>query len=156
MEIRQATEEDLPAIVDLWWEMQSSHNSYDQKFSETKSEDRCRELAMIYFSKMVNEEDHLILVAGDFGKVIGLVHMEIAMKPPVLRLERFASIREVVVAESHRRRGTFGQLLNYGWAYLRRRDIRLVEAMVDVGNPAIRAYERQGFIPRQQLMIAWV
>jgi hypothetical protein len=61
MEIWKATENDLPGMVDLWWEMQSSQDDYDLQFYKTKSENECRDLARTYFSMMISDKDHLIL-----------------------------------------------------------------------------------------------
>jgi GNAT superfamily N-acetyltransferase len=156
MEISKATENDLPAMVDLWWEMQSSHNHYDPQFYKTKSESECRILAQTYFSIMLADKTHLILLANDAEKTVGMIHIQIGIKPPVFSLERFASIREVVIAKPYRNRGIFKLLLNHSKDLLRLENINLLEVTVDISNPAAETYKHNGFIAREQLMINWI
>jgi ribosomal protein S18 acetylase RimI-like enzyme len=156
MEVLKATESDLPRIVDLWWEMQSSHNEYDPRFYKTKSESECRNLARTYFSIMIADKDHLILLANEGGKTVGMIHLQISIKPPVYSLERYASIREAVVSKPYRNRGIFRLLLNHAKDLLRLEKISLLEVGVDVSNPASDVYKRAGFTTREQLMINWI
>lgn len=156
MEICKATERDLPGMVDLWWEMQSSHDEYDPQFYKTKSERECRDMARTYFSRMISDKNHLILLASESGKTVGMIHIQIGIKPPVYSLERFASILEVVVAKFYRNRGIFRMLLNQTRDILRLEKINLLEASVDISNPATEAYKHVGFTAREQLMIHWI
>jgi ribosomal protein S18 acetylase RimI-like enzyme len=156
MQISKATENDLAGMVDLWWEMQSSHDDYDLRFYKTKTENECRDLARTYFSIMISDNNHLILLASESGKTVGMIHIQLGVKPPIYTLERFGSIQEVVVAKACRSRGIFRMLFNHAKDLLRLEKINLFEALVDVSNPATEAYEHIGFTVRQQLMIHWI
>lgn len=153
MEIRKATKRDLSGIVDLWWEMQSSHDAYDLKFYRTKSEVECRELAKIYFAELLGDENHLVFVAAEGKKSIGMIHIEILAKPPIFHTRRYASIRETAVTQSKRNQGIFKWLLNHAIDELRAQRIGLIELFVDKDNPAVEVYKRLGFTVRQELMI---
>lgn len=155
MDVRKASPKDLSQLVDLWWEMQSLHSDYDSRFYQVKSEEECRKVARIYYETMLCDNRHTILVAVQSGKVIGMIHLEKKEKPPIYSVQRFAEIQEVIVSGPYRRKGVFNVLWSQAEKDLRDQGFHLIEALVEVVNPAIKAYEKQGFMARQALMIKW-
>ena len=155
MKIWEATEIDLTQMIDIWWEMQSSHDNYDPKYYQTRSENECRGLARKYFKEFLLDKNHLFLVAGVSEKIVGMIHLQILIKPPVYRAQRYALIQDVVVTQSYQNRGIFKALLDHAKDRLRLENINLMELLVDENNPAVKAYGQVGFTTRQRLMIKW-
>lgn len=153
MDIWEATETDLFQMVDLWWEMQSTHDNYDLNYYHTKTEYECRELAKRYFKEFLYDKNHFFLVAGESKKIVGMIHLQMLIKPPIYETQRYALIQDVVVTKSYRNRGIFKALLNHAKDRLRSEKINLVELFVDINNPAVEVYKKMGFKTRQQLMV---
>jgi len=156
VKIRDAAERHLLGMVDLWWDMQSSHYDYNERFYQTKSEKECRKLAREYFKKLLHDKNHLVLVAEELRRTVGLIHVELLAMPPVYTIERYAIIREAVITKSSRRLGIFKALFNHVEERLKSNNINLINLFVDINNPATKAYEQLGFTTRQKLMTKWI
>lgn len=154
MKIRLATVKDLQDIVNLWWEMQSYHFKYDLIFYGTKAERISKKYTSEYFKFALVNENHIIILAEEDQKVIGLLHCEISQRPPIFKDGKKANIVEVSVTEHYRGRGIFQQMFNYLKNELQRQNILFCTLQVDKDNfYGIKAYEKCNFQERQKFMI---
>ena len=156
IEHRAATEPDLPAIIDLWWEMQSGHEAYEPRFYGTRSRQVCRAGCESYFRRLLGDPDCLFLVAIHEGQVVGFIVAHLSKRPPPYAIDRRMVVEVTATRADHRRRGVFRGLLETAMVRAKAQGISLVSLSVDCDNPAMAAYLRSGFSPRQVTMTRWL
>ena len=153
---RAAAEPDLPAIIDLWWDMQSGHQAYDANFYKTRSPQGCRAGCESYFQRLLTAPDCIFLVATSDARVVGFMIAHLSKRPPPYELDQQLAIEVTATRADHRRQGIFRGLLDAAIAQARLAGIGLVTLSVDCDNPALAAYLRAGFSPRQVTMTRWL
>lgn len=101
------------------------------------------------FEQLLDNDDGLVLLAWDDAEPVGLVMAYAATASSTRQPVRYAVLRSMYVAASHRRRGVGGLLVDrfVQWA----RSIDCVEAQVNhyvENEPAGALYGAHGFEPR--------
>ncbi len=93
----------------------------------------------VMFLDRMGQPDHLIVVARDEGRVIGMVTACLQPAPVFLRKPR-ALIENLVVAPERRREGIGRQLVRAAIDWSERKKVAYVELMVAMANEAGREF----------------
>ena len=110
MRIRNARKSDLPQMVDLWWEMHTSHYKYDRPYYKLRDRKIARRNTENHFSDIIDSHDSIFLVADDNGIVAGYLCAHVQNRPPVFEPSKRVLIDTTVVREDYRGKGIFTKL----------------------------------------------
>ncbi len=153
---REAHESDINELVDLWWLMQESHDSYDSRFYSNLGQKDCKKLSSQYFADLLKKETCMIFVASMSGKIVGLIMAHFQSRPPVYTIKQEVEVELAIVHPEHRENGIFRNLLKLIEQKAKLNGINLISLTVDSDNTAKFAYEATGFGNRQDKMIKWI
>jgi GNAT superfamily N-acetyltransferase len=142
---RPATDSDLDAMFELWWEMQTSHTEYDALWYGPKPKEECRPLCLNRFRKFLADDTVIVLLAVLCDQPVGMLIGHIVGRPPVLTEIKVFAINNVVVTEAHRRKGVLRGMMDAVTAEVRTKGVKAIKFSVHSDNPARAAYERLGF-----------
>ena len=105
------------------------------------------------FERHLADPDQALFLAEVDGAVVGLVRVQALERlevpdVPALTPRRYAMVQELVVAQTHQRRGIATRLMTEAHRWARDRGLTQVELSVyDFNHPALRLYEKLGFTP---------
>ena len=143
MEIAEAHERDIDAILELWGDLAAFHARLDPAFAPSAG---WRAAYQGYLSTLLDREDARVLVASEKGKVVGYAVGRITMLPPFFAERRRGFIQDVYTHEGYRRQGIARRLVQELLQWLREEEIATVELTVASTNvDAIRLWESLGF-----------
>lgn len=135
--IREATVQDLPAILDLWCEFMDLHADLDEHFRRAEDgTDRFR----IYLESRIEEKDSQLLVADIKSTVVGYALGRIQEYPRVLKDRRHGRITDLAVQTKSRRQGIGSSLYESLVDWFRSREIQRVEISVVPSNKAAKSF----------------
>jgi ribosomal protein S18 acetylase RimI-like enzyme len=139
MKIREATAEDINAMVELWQEFMDFHRSRDNHFSRTPDgHERWTEFA----TKNMAKDDWLVIVAEVDGTVAGYCMATILDNPPVIPTRQYGYIQEVAVASGNRRSGIATALFKHAEQWLLSKGMTRIELDVSATNEVSTAFWR--------------
>ena len=143
--VREALEEDLPALVELWIEMMDLHKEIDRFFSRTATgHERWAELVR----GCMSNKKWCVLVAECRGRVAGYCAAFIEENPAVIETVQYGLFQELSVSSKYRRLGVGAELAKAMLEWFRERKIKRVEVRVAVHNEVSTAFWRKmGFRP---------
>jgi GNAT superfamily N-acetyltransferase len=156
IEYRPASMEDLGALAELWWIMQSSHDAYSPVFYKNVGDEESKSICRRYFSDLLKQEDCMMYVATCSAEPVGLIVAHFRERPPVYDVTQQVEVELSVVLPSYRRRGIFRNLLSLVEERARVAGVDMLEITVDHDNPAKRVYQNAGFCLRQDKMVKWL
>ncbi len=113
VEIRRATPDDLPNVVDLWLEMMEYHLTLDPRFELARDS---KAAYGEYLQTILDNYEYAIFLAEADHRIIGYTIGMILTNPAVFSLARYGFIAEMMVTQSQQRNG-IGNLL---WTHVRR------------------------------------
>lgn len=150
MKIRKAARREIPRLVELWWDFQTTHPPYDPVFYRNKSKAECLRLCQKYYQVILASKNHIFLVAETNGKLVGFIMGEIGHRPPVYRTVEAGFLSMIYIIPEMQRKGAGTRLVQALEKEFRRRKIRHVELVVDKKNrPALELYRKCGYQDRQ-------
>lgn len=150
MEIRQATQADLPEIIELWKEFMDFHRDLDCFY--TRSQDGPSNFHK-HLESLFESEDDALLVAEVSGKPVGYAKIGISQYPPVFEMEKYGLISDVAVAKHYRRKGIGEALFNRSMDWFSEKGIERVELRVANVNPVAQGFwKKMGFRPYMTTM----
>jgi ribosomal protein S18 acetylase RimI-like enzyme len=149
IEYRQAIENDIPKIVELWKELIDFHKIRDSFFSRSKE-------APKNFGKFIAEnlrkDDAIVYVAEKDGEVIGHILATIQNYPPVFKTKRYGLVNDLAVSSGYRRLGIGQHLLALVKDWFVNKDIRRIEIEVATANEvSISFWGKMNFKPYKQI-----
>ena len=154
MRLRKAKEEDLPRLVALWWQLQKAHCEYDKAHYRLAPKRNVCARARKNLQKMIHDKEAVFLVAEDNGDVVGSLLARVVDRSPIFSpRQKVAILDRVVVDEKHRGKGIYSKLQKKLDGVARRRGAVHIELYVDVANPALDIYKKNGYLPRHLTMI---
>jgi ribosomal protein S18 acetylase RimI-like enzyme len=143
--LRQATLNDIPAIVELWKEMIDFHRIRDPFFTRAvDGEDVFAE----FVEKNINSETACVYVATVGGTIVGYCQGMLGKHPPVLVQTDYGRILDFAVTADYRRTGVGERLCRalQGWFVLR--GVHRIEVRHSEFNEiASRFWPKMGFQP---------
>lgn len=150
--MRPATEEDLPAVLELVDEL----NVLQRDWRVFPARPDLREEVAARYRRAVADPDGegLLVVAEKAGTVVGTAFGHVVV-PSSFSDEPALELSAVVVRPSHRGLGVGMALTREVGRFARRRGIRIVTLKTFAQNdPALRFWRRIGFVPRMVQMYA--
>jgi ribosomal protein S18 acetylase RimI-like enzyme len=168
IEYGPATEDDLPAVVDLCMLVEQQHEEYWPLRWQRRP--GLREGYLGWLSRRLSEPRMFIHVARDpalpgprslfdqsgtaHGAVVGMILCTIEKEVPIYTYAEYAYIQDMAVRDSHRRRGIAQRLLSDAAAWTKSHGLTQLRLMVADQNPTARAaFEKAGFRPTYQEMV---
>ena len=148
--VRLAESADYLAACRLYAEADALHaRERPDRFRPTDQPARSRSL----FDAHLDDPDQALFVAELDGAVAGLVRVQAFERPeiadvPALTPRRYAMVQELVVAQSHQRRGIATRLMAETHRWARDRGLTEIQLTVyDFNQPALRLYDKLGYAP---------
>ncbi|PLC68846.1 GNAT family N-acetyltransferase [Vulcanisaeta sp. EB80] len=143
--IREARENDVEGLVDLVVRLKRLNSEFDPLFSARND---CAERTREYLISAIRDnKNHLVLVAEDAGKIVGILKADIRERlfySPTIE----GAIVDFYVMPEYRRKGLGRQILDKAIAILRERGAQLITAEFPTQNQiAINFYNKMGFRP---------
>jgi GNAT superfamily N-acetyltransferase len=141
--VREATVEDLPAILSLWHQSEAIQGGFR---AIPYSGDPDERLTMIA-RRVIDDGDAAILLVEIGGRPIGMAFLTLD-RPSRMSDEIAADISRMVIDASQRGKGIGPFLLSHAEKFARSRGARWLQAKIFSGNEAaIRFWAREGFEP---------
>ncbi len=148
LRVRLAQSTDYHAACRLWAEADALHaRERPDRFRPTDQPARSRRL----FDAHLADTDQALFVAEVDGNVVGLVRVQALERPevpdvPALTPRRYAMVQELVVAQTHQRRGIATRLMTEAHRWARHRGLTQIELSVyEFNQPALRLYSKLGY-----------
>ncbi len=151
MEIRPATLEDVPGLVDLWIEFMEFHSALDP--DHVPSPDAVGNWTA-YVTAKLTDENYCIIVAVDQDHLAG--HLVAALKeyPPVFTIKKYGFVQEIAVNHRNRRQGVGRRLYDAAEEWLLSAGVSRIQINVDTDNESSRAFwNAVGFGPHTETLI---
>jgi ribosomal protein S18 acetylase RimI-like enzyme len=143
--LRQATLQDIPAIIELWKEMIDFHRIRDPFFTRAvNGEDVFAE----FVEKNINSESACVYVAIIGGTIVGYCQGMLEKHPPALVQTDYGQILDFAVTADYRRTGVGERLCRalQGWFVLK--GVHRIEVRHSEFNEiAARFWPKMGFKP---------
>ncbi|MGC8607270.1 MAG: GNAT family N-acetyltransferase [Vulcanisaeta sp.] len=141
--LREARESDVETLIDLVVRLKRLNSEFDPLFSARND---CAERAREYLLNAIHDsKGHLILVAEDMGKIVGVLKADIRERlfySPSIE----GAIVDFYVMPEYRRKGLGKMMLEKAIAMLRERGAQLITAEFPTQNQiAINFYNKMGF-----------
>jgi GNAT superfamily N-acetyltransferase len=145
IEIRPATANDMPRILELWKELMDFHSARDPLYRFRK--DAHANFAN-FIGKSMADADNSVPVACVDGRVVGYAHGAIQEYPPVFEIVRYGQLVEISVTQSCRRMGVGRRLVESILDWFRSHGLRRIEVrMLAANEVSTRFWAKQGFKP---------
>ncbi|HUS99333.1 MAG TPA: GNAT family N-acetyltransferase [Candidatus Thermoplasmatota archaeon] len=146
--LRKGSEEDLDAFFDLYWISSLEHTHYTGMLDTLKRKEKCQEYIINRQRELLDNPNHVFLVAEDKKKVIGMItgHIGERDEARVYAIEQIGFIDEVCVHPDYRNKDIGQKLLDAILDKLYVEDIGFVGVGVAFKNPAVHFYKSCGFI----------
>ena len=143
--IREAVENNVPAMVELWKEMMDLHKELDRIFTRTATG---HEGWIEFITGHMSKEDSCVLVAECASQIVGHCLASITENPPVITTKQYGLFQELAVTANYRRCGIGEELVKEMIEWFRNHDIKRIEVKVSVHNELSMAFwKKMGFNP---------
>ncbi|WP_455502127.1 N-acetyltransferase family protein [Gemmiger sp.] len=148
--IRPAGEQDVPAIIALYRELDSALVALQPEFfcEAPREEEEIR--------KVIRADDADFLLAERDGAVVGFALAAYAGWTPAYSCvlpHRYARLEDLVVGKAYRGQGIGGELLAAAKRWARNRRLEYIELNVLAQNEsAVKLYESQDFVEATKIM----
>lgn len=142
---REATETDLPKIIELWKEFIDFHKDRDPIFSRSKEgPDNFGR----YILENMSKADAIVYVAESDGEVVAYILSMIQDYPPAFEVKKFGFISDLAVSSGSRRSGIGMHLFEMARNWFVKKGMRRIEIGVAVTNEISTSFwDKMGFKP---------
>ena len=156
MPIRELKEEDIDIIAEFWWYLQEMNIEYDDRYYEITSKEDALIYKKEYYKALMGNPFFFPLVIEDEGKIVGYMITEIKEREPFYKAAKVARIREVFLLPKCQGKGLFRNTYKKIMEFLKEHDINLIDAEMDLSNPALARYYKVNLYKRGFRLISWV
>ena len=129
--ITQATEADIPDLVEIWKDYMDYHRDIDSFYTV---EERGPASFGAYLAELMGQENVLIVKAENGDECAGFAIAKIESRPPVYEEKMFGHITDMAVRPTHRRHGAGERMLERLFDWFRQRNISRVQLNVVPDN----------------------
>lgn len=138
--LRDATPDDVPAVVELWKEFMDFHMARDPHF--TRAADGAESWAKFLRANMADDAS-MVAVAEARGELVGYLLAKVAEMPPVFERKVCGQIFDLAVTKRFRRTEIGRRLFERAAEWFESRGIDRIELTVAVSNPVSTAFWRR-------------
>ena len=143
--VREAVENEISAMVELWKEMMDLHAERDQLFTRKATG---HEGWIEFITGHISKEDSYVLVAECDGQIVGHCLAFITESPPVITTKQYGLFQDLAVTSNYRRCGIGEELVNKVLTWFAEYGMKRIEVKVSVHNELSTAFWRKmGFKP---------
>ena len=135
--IRDATQQDIAKVVELWAEHVDFHAQCDPRFLRREGSD---DGFAQHLRTRLGESDYLLLVAEIDGEVVGFLNGELSAYPPCFAHRAHGFIDNLAVSPQRQRVGFRTALLEEAMAWFSAKRVSTVEGRVLLSNPVAMAF----------------
>ncbi len=156
MVIRKATKNDFEQMYELWLEMQTYHEKWDERWY--KPEEGCKLKCFDYWDQKSKDDNSIILVAEKGNDLVGMVISFIENRPPVLKSQfKLLVVDNVITNSKYRRFGVFKKLMQVLMEIAKEKGVSAITLIVNSENEiAIKAYESFGLEKKEISMLKYL
>jgi ribosomal protein S18 acetylase RimI-like enzyme len=134
---REATEQDIPQIVELWNEFIDFHKSRDPFFSRSKEgSENFGKFILVNLKK----DDAIVYVAEANPEVVAYILASINSYPPVFEIHKYGLIYDLAVTSGYRRKGIGERLFGMAKEWLVIKGVQRIEIEVATANEVSTAF----------------
>jgi len=145
IEIRDAKEEDLEAVVELWDLLVDHHSNMSAYFVPARDS---RAKWSKYLEKKFSEKSTRLIVAEEGSEIVGFMLCLLTPNKPIFKDKSIGVISDVYVSEDRRNRGVTKEMLRVALRWFKKNKMRSVELSVAAANVEARsAWGQLGFKP---------
>ena len=143
--VREATQQDIDRVVELWAEHVDFHAQCDPRFARRDgSEDGFTQ----HLHDQLGQSDYLLIVAEIDGEVAGFLNGELSDYPPCFAHRAHGFIENLAVSPQWQRAGLGTALVEKAMAWFSAKGVTTVEGRVLLSNPmAIAFWQKTEFEP---------
>lgn len=140
MKIREAREEDVAALMELWKEFIDFHQSTDRFFTRTsEGHKQFGEFAL----DRIRDNNWLVLVAVVDRQVVGHCLATVKEHPPVFVDARYGYIQDIAVTQQHRRSCIGTTLFGKAVDWFKQRGVTRIELDATAHNQISQSFWRK-------------
>ena len=140
IKIRNAQQEDLVSVTELWKEFMDFHKERDIHF--TRSNDGHKKFSE-FISSQITNEDSCVLVAEYNSNIVGYCSSVISKYPPVFDKQEYGSIFDLAVTEKYRRLGIGEALFEEARKWFYDKNIQRIEVKIVIANEVSSKFWRK-------------
>ncbi len=145
IEVREATEEDLDQVANLWKDLAEHHAELSEDFSLTWDSKRRWSR---YLREKFAEVSTKLIVATDGDRIVGFMLCMLSPNIPIYEERKLGIVSDAYVLERRRGKGIAKKMLDVGLRWFRENKVRTIELNVAcVNTDGQTAWERLGFSP---------
>lgn len=138
--VREATQQDVERVVELWGEHVDFHAECDPRFQRVDgSEDGFAQ----HMRAKLDEADYLLLVAEVEGEVVGFLNGQLLQYPPCFVRREHGFMDNMAVSSRWQRKGIGSALLEKAMAWFAANGVPTVEGKVLLSNPVAMGFWRK-------------
>jgi L-amino acid N-acyltransferase YncA len=154
IEIREATEDDLEDIVDLWELLVEHHRAYSEHFRLARNG---RRKWSAYLEEKFSEKSTKLIVADEDGELVGFMLCLMSPGRPIFSEKAVGVISDAYVVKHRRKKGVMREMLVVALRWFHKNKIKAAEVSVSAANLEARnAWAQLGFKPlmvRKRLLL---
>ena len=128
---REAIEQDIPKIIELWKEFIDFHKVRDPFFSRSK---KGPENFGKFILENLSKDDAIVYVAETNGDVVAHILATIQSYPPAFEIKRYGLINDLAVASAYRRIGIGQHLFDMARDWFDKKGMKRIEIEIAVAN----------------------
>jgi GNAT superfamily N-acetyltransferase len=134
---REAVEQDIPKLIELWKEFIDFHKVSDPFF--TRSEEGPENFGKFILENL-RKDDAIVYVAESEGEVVAHILATIQSYPPAFEIKRYGLVNDLAVASAYRRIGIGQHLFDMAKDCFRKRGMKRIEIEVVVANEVSKSF----------------
>ncbi|UCE92320.1 MAG: GNAT family N-acetyltransferase [Methanobacteriota archaeon] len=143
--IREAGEDDLDEIVDLWEELVEHHQTYSDHFTLSRNG---REIWEEYLREKFSEPSTKLIVAEENDGLVGFMLCLLDPARPIFKEKAVGLVSDAYVVKNRRKKGVMKEMLIVALRWFEKNRIRTAEVSILPANLEARAaWVQLGFKP---------
>jgi len=149
LELRAATEQDIPRLIDLGRAFAQEQNTY---WTFNKLGPGWEKFVTEAMHTAVEHPAARVLLAADGEELVGYVLGQIAEPPPLFEVKPYLFVSDLYVRPEYRRQGLATRLVETLRIWASTQGVWRLSLVIAEGNPAFDLWKRLGFEPMERLL----
>ncbi len=137
MQIRQAIENDVESLVDLWIELMEVHAAFSTQFLINKNK---RAAIEAFILQQLGKKQTRIFVMEEDAAIVAMLFARIEQRPEMFIRQRSGYIAETIVTRSQRGKNIGNELAEAAHAWFAAEGVTCSELQVAASNAAAIAF----------------